>query len=333
MNATAKTAGPPGGDSPAAFSGIMERPMGKCTRCKEPALVRLPSHHALFCPACFDRFFVNAVARALKRVPLPVDAPIVVAVSGGKDSLTVWDVLHRLGFSTLGVHLDLGIPEFSEESIRAAREFAEKRGLPLSIHSLEKLFGLSLPGIRSRVRMEMCSVCGTVKRSYLNLLARQAGARVLVTGHNLDDEAARLLGNLIHRRKRHLEKAYPFLPSAHPAQAARAKPLFRVDENEIRAYAALNEIRPAQGGCPFSRGATSTIYKNALLWMEGKMPGTKRDLLWGHIREIGEPRFEDFTSCERCGEPTGVPLCGVCRLKEKMERPRETRETGSRRES
>ncbi|MBU2487999.1 MAG: adenine nucleotide alpha hydrolase family protein [Proteobacteria bacterium] len=297
----------------------MERPVGKCTRCKAPAAVRLPSHNSMFCPDCFDQFFLTAVIRALKIVPLPREAPVAVAVSGGKDSLAVWDVLHRLGFETRGVHLDLGIPQFSEASIDAAREFAEKRGLPLAVHSLEELFGHPLPRIRSQVRMDICSVCGTVKRSYLNLLARQAGAGVLVTGHNLDDEAARLMGNLIHRRKRYLEKLYPFLAAAHPAQAARAKPLYRVDEAEIRAYTSLNHIRPAQGGCPFSRGATSTYYKTALLWMEGEMPGTKRDLLWGHIRENGPPQGDAFGSCERCGEPTGAPLCGVCRLKDRME--------------
>ena len=62
---------------------------------------------------CFEKFFLNGVAKGLKMVGFPPDTPLVVAVSGGKDSLAVWDALARLGYQTLGLHLDLGLGEFS----------------------------------------------------------------------------------------------------------------------------------------------------------------------------------------------------------------------------
>ncbi|MFP4477715.1 MAG: ATP-binding protein [Desulfatibacillaceae bacterium] len=301
---------------------------GKCTRCKVKgiATIGLPSHNSRFCPDCFDVFFLNAVRRGLKKVPLPGDEPIVVAVSGGKDSLTAWDVLHRLGFRTLGIHLDLGIDGFSEASIAAAKTFAESRGLEFHVHSLKEHFGYTVPETYGRSGQEICAVCGTVKRHFLNRLAVDAGSGHLVTGHNLDDEGARLLGNLIRRRERYIEKFHPFLPSEHDRQASRAKPLFRVDETEIRTYVAIHEIRPAQGtGCPFSTGATSTEFKHALNWLETKMPGTKRDFVLGYIRANAAPAEASYNDCEKCGAPTYSNVCAACGLKRRVNEKRALR--------
>ena len=197
----------------------------KCSRCGQPASIKLISHHAKFCPDCFDLFFLNSVRRGLAALGVEAREPVVVAVSGGKDSLVAWDVLTRLGFQTKGLHLVLGVPGFSEASLAAAEGFAQKRGLELSAYHLKDLFGHTLPEIHWRTRRETCSVCGALKRSLLNRLALETGDRILATGHHLDDEAGRLLGNLLRHQDQYLEKFYPFFPQAHPNQAARAKPL------------------------------------------------------------------------------------------------------------
>jgi uncharacterized protein (TIGR00269 family) len=294
-------------------------PGAKCTRCKAQAVVRLVSHNSRFCPACFDRFFLSSVSMALRIIPLPKDETIAVAVSGGKDSLTVWDALRRLEYPTLGIHLDLGIDMFSQYSREAAAAFAEERGLELRVIRLKDVFGAGLPGILRKNRKDPCSVCGTVKRHYLNLLCVEAGTATVVTGHNLDDEAGRLLGNLVRHRERYIEKFHPFLPSAMPGQAARAKPLYRVDEGEIRTYAALHNIRPAAVNvCPFAKGATSTYFKEALELLEQRMPGTKRDLVYGRLKGKKPPEGEAFLPCSRCGQPTFAGVCAVCQLKDRV---------------
>ncbi len=292
----------------------------KCTRCRGAAEIRLPSHNAKFCPDCFDLFFKSAVAKAMKTFGLGTDTKIMVAVSGGKDSLTCWDVLSRLGYETLGVHVDLGIPEFSEASIAAAQTFADERGLRLKIVPMVELFGYSLPQIHNKTNKDTCAACGVLKRSFLNRLVVEEDIGYVATGHHLDDESGRLLGNIIRNHQRYLEKFYPYLPSSHPAQAARLKPLYRLDQREIRYYVKMRDIKPVEGeGCPFNKGATSHYYQQAMAFLEDKMPGTKRDFLFTYLKRHKPAVEDEFGSCVRCGQPTYVELCGACRLKDQIE--------------
>ena len=291
----------------------------KCTRCGGLASIKLESHNSKFCPDCFDLFFLNSVRRGLAALGLKAREPVVVAVSGGKDSLTAWDVLARLGFQIKGLHLHLGVPGFSEASLAAAEGFAQKRGLELSVYHLEDIFGHTLPEVHCRTRRETCSVCGMLKRSLLNRLTLETGGRVLATGHHLDDEAGRLLGNLLRHQDQYLEKFYPFLPQAHPNQAARVKPLYRVDELEIRTYVEARGIKPATGpGCPFAKGATSRYYKEALAFLEEKMPGAKRDFFFDYLKNKTPPAQEAFGTCQECGQPTWDDRCALCRLGERL---------------
>jgi hypothetical protein len=67
----------------------------KCKRCRRAeAAVDLPSHHAAFCPDCFFLFFRRQVTEGIRKLRLlsPEDR-VLVCVSGGKDSLVLWDVL------------------------------------------------------------------------------------------------------------------------------------------------------------------------------------------------------------------------------------------------
>jgi tRNA-5-methyluridine54 2-sulfurtransferase len=301
-------------------------PEAKCTRCRERAYIPLPTHHANFCHECFLHYFRTAVSRAMKRFGTEKATPLLVAVSGGKDSLALWDVLHTLGYSTTGLHVELGIEGFSQASLEAVRRFARERDLPLIEHSLKEAFGYSIPEIRSRTWRKICSVCGLLKRQMLNRLTVQSGFQVLVSGHNLDDEAGRLLGNIVRNRTRYLEKQSPSLPSPHPRMPAKQKPLYRLESHEIRTYCRLRAIEPLEMTCPLSRGATSHAFKEALDFLETKMPGTKRDFLFTFLdRRRGVVANCPDTTCSRCGEPTFAEVCSVCHLsehlKEKDERP------------
>ena len=292
----------------------------KCTRCKERGAIRLPHHHAIFCHDCFVLFCRKAVERAMKKSGLPPGVPIMVAVSGGKDSLALWDLLDTLGYETKGLHVTLGIGNFSQASIEAVDSFAAKRGLPWVHHSLKKTFGYTIEEVKQRTWRSICSVCGLLKRQMLNRLTVHEGFRALAVGHNLDDEAGRLLGNILRNRRQYFEKQYPFLPSIHPGIPAKLKPLYRLDSFELRAYCRVRAISPVEGPCPLSRGATSHIVKEALELIEKKMPGTKRDFLFSYIGGRLAPTAEsDVRTCTRCGEPCYGEVCSVCNLREHLE--------------
>ena len=297
-------------------------PKSKCSRCRGRARIGLPAHNARFCPDCYLQFFANAVRRGLKRMRIPREEPLLVAVSGGKDSLAVWDILSELGYATHGLHINLGIEGFSEASREAVASHARAGGLSWSEYSLEQEFGYSLPRINKRFRSKICSVCGRLKRQYLNRLAIRENCHSVVTGHNLDDEAGRLLGNLLGNRPEFVRKQSPYLPAPHPLIPAKLKPLYRLEISEIRIYCELRGINPAEANCPLSQGATSHTFKDALNMVEQRMPGTKRQFLFSHIRSRKEEieKGADFGECRYCGHPAYEDVCGVCSLWAQMEK-------------
>jgi tRNA-5-methyluridine54 2-sulfurtransferase len=140
-------------------------------------------------------------------------------------------------------------------------------------------------------------------------------------GHNLDDEAGRLLGNIVRNRLQYLEKQSVYLASPHPLIPAKYKPLYRLESHEIRTYCRLQGIVPLDARCPLSRGATSRTFKEALDLMESKMPGSKRDFLFTFLdRKSALPSKPPsaFDSCVQCGQPCFSGICSACHLKGKM---------------
>ena len=280
----------------------------------------MPSHNARFCRECFLFFFKRAVTRALKKIKFPQDEPLMVAVSGGKDSLATWDILNELGFITRGLHINLEVDDFSKYSRNSVASFAQERGLDWSEYLLKEEFGYSLPEVEKRFRKKVCSACGKLKRQYLNRLTAREGFKTLVTGHNLDDEASRLLGNLLKNKQEYVQKQHPYLPSPHPLVPARLKPLYRLEIYDIRIYCALKEINPVAASCPFSAGATSHKYKNALDMLEKEMPGTKRGFLFAYLENKEPPQGElDYGTCNLCGHPAYGQFCSLCNLKKQVD--------------
>jgi tRNA(Ile)-lysidine synthase TilS/MesJ len=85
----------------------------KCRKCGGAAALELRRHNAAFCSPHFLEFFRKQVAEAVHRHQMFTrEEKIMVAVSGGKDSLALWDVLIEDGYQTAGLYLDLGIFDY-----------------------------------------------------------------------------------------------------------------------------------------------------------------------------------------------------------------------------
>ncbi len=299
----------------------------KCRACAQKAVIRLPSHNSAFCPGCFDRFVLSQTARAIEdhRMLTPEDH-VLVAVSGGKDSLALWEILSRLNYRTTGFHLDLGIGEYSAESRGHVESFASRHNLPLVVESLRESVNGSVTDIAHATRRPACSGCGLAKRYFFNRAALATGATVLATGHNLDDEASRLFGNLLHWHDEYLAKNRPDLPSLS-GLSKKVKPLVRLTEKEMASYAFLRKIPYVLKECPHSTDAKQLLYKKLLNEVESASPGTKHAFLFGYLERIDrlfpmrlEEDHEESPSgrCEQCGEISWTPVCSFCRMKEKV---------------
>ena len=291
----------------------------KCRVCRGKAVIEVRRHHANFC----KDHFIDHVRRQVERTihdfkMFDHGHRLVLGVSGGKDSLALWDILSGLGYSVDGVYLHLGIGEYSSDSLRFSREFAETRGLSLQIVDLPDQYDFSVPEAAAASHRSPCSACGLSKRYILNQVADSAGYDVLVMGHNLDDEAATLFSNVLHWNTEYLGRQRPVLPATDQGLARKVKPLIRVAERESAAYAVLSGIDYEVEECPMAAGNTLNRYKEWLNRLEDQSPGIKAGFLFGFL-ERGAGHFTageglELNGCAFCGQPTTGEACAFCKL-------------------
>jgi uncharacterized protein (TIGR00269 family) len=161
-------------------------------------------------------------------------------------------------------------------------------------------------------------VCGLSKRYVFNRVALDHGFDVVATGHNLDDEAATLLGNTLRWQTEYIARQYPTL-SAQEGMVKKVKPLYRLSEKETAAYAILRGIDYVVEECPLVAGNTQLKYKDAMNQLEAGSPGTKASFLFGYLdRAATLFRAEDQVAlqpCRRCAQPTTGRFCAFCRAR------------------
>jgi len=293
----------------------------KCSRCKKLACVALPSHNAGFCPECFPLFFSKQVATAIRREKMFThDERILVALSGGKDSLGLMLELKLQGYDVTGLHIDLGIPDSSWKARKKVEDFCEKNELNLEVFEMEK-WGLPISDVNQFVDRPVCAVCGKMKRHHFNRIAREGGYDALATGHNLDDEVARLFANTLRWDTAFLSDQGPVLPAAE-GFVRKVKPLFRLTEFETANYAFLKGIEIHSDPCPYSTGASFTNHKELWGELEYRSPGQKFQFYNGFLQrgkaafaELEKEIGADLKPCEKCSSPTSVGVCSICRIK------------------
>lgn len=312
----------------------------KCKKCGGKASVNMRQHKLALCKEHYLEWVPEQTERFIKKYEMFTHHErILVAVSGGKDSLGLWDILKRLGYKADGLYLGLGIDGrrspsgegigYSHESQHLTEGFAHEHGLKLHIVDIEAEYGQPIPVLSERSHRgygKPCAVCGMTKRHEMNRIARDLGYDVLATGHNLDDEAAVLFGNTLSWSADFLLRQGPVLPAAE-GLARKVKPLCRFYEREMTAYCLARGIEYIYEECPFAEGSQSIYYKELLNKLETDRPGAKLTfyLRFLEARKSGE-LFVDKASqqshlhpCPKCGQPTSAPdLCSFCRMIEKV---------------
>lgn len=304
----------------------------KCKKCGAKASVNMRQHKLALCKEHYLEWVPEQTERFIKKYEMFTHhEKILVAVSGGKDSLGLWDILARLGYQADGLYLGLGIDggiNYSHESQRLAQKFADDHNLKLHVVDIEKTYGHSIPvlsEISHRGHGKPCAVCGLAKRHEMNRIARDLGYDVLATGHNLDDEAAVLFGNTLSWSSEYLLRQGPVL-AASDGLARKVKPLCRFYEREMTAYCLLRGIEYIYEECPYAEGSQSIYYKEVLNQLETTRPSAKLIFYLSFLeaRKRGDLFIEQnakralLHACPKCGQPTSTDdLCSFCRMIEK----------------
>ena len=299
----------------------------KCRVCKGPAVIDVRRHNANFCVEHFLRLCRDQTAKAISQFAmLEPGERVLVAVSGGKDSLALWDLLLELGYPTDGLYVGLGIGDYSDTSATYARAFAAERDLDLVEVDLRETHGYDIPTGAKSAKRAPCSVCGISKRHVFDRAALDGAYDALATGHNLDDEAAVLFGNVLRWETDYLARQAPVL-AARAGFPRKIKPLVRLGERETAAYCILRGIDYEVEECPMAVGNKHLGYKEALNAIETTSPGSKQQFYFGYLERAASrfsPEETDgigdgvaLSPCERCGAPTPGEVCAFCRLAER----------------
>ena len=249
---------------------------------------------------------------------------VLVAVSGGKDSLGLWDLLIDLGYQVDGLYLGLGIEgdgAYSTSSGTYARAFAAARSATLIEIDLPTAYGYDIPTGAAAAKRAPCSACGLSKRHLFNSAALEGGYDVVATGHNLDDEAAVLFGNTLRWNTEYLGRQLPVLPGGQ-GFVKKVKPLVRLGERELAAYCVLRDIDYIVEECPMAEGNRHLGYKEALNRIEEASPGAKSAFYFEFLAKASElfrplavaESEEGLQRCTSCGSPTTGEVCAFCSL-------------------
>lgn len=258
---------------------------------------------------------------------------IMVAVSGGKDSITLLHILSKIEkafpeATLCAVTVDEGIRSYRDEALKFAVKNCRKLGVEHIVTSFKERYGYKLDELvsmileRSEKELTPCSYCGVLRRRALNTAAREAGVDKLATGHNLDDETQTMILNILHGDALRIARVKPVLAMVHPKLIQRVKPFCMVPEREIAFYAYLKKIEFQGIPCPYAGTALRNDIRTMLNRMEKKHAGTKFAIFKSmeRVRPALEAMVEEakLQDCKRCGEPTVGELCKPCQMLEKL---------------
>jgi tRNA 2-thiocytidine biosynthesis protein TtcA len=164
---------------------------------------------------------------------------VLVAISGGKDSYTLLDLLRQLqgrapfDFSFVAVNIDQGHPGYPRHVLE---EYLAREGYP---HEFVVEDTYSIVKEKVPEGKTYCSLCSRLRRGILYTTARRLGATKIALGHHRDDLTETLLLNLLYAGQ---IKSMPPRLAADDGENVVIRPLCYSAEADIAEYARLREF-------------------------------------------------------------------------------------------
>lgn len=284
---------------------------------------------------CKKHFIDTLISRVAKTISehkmLSWNDSIMVAVSGGKDSLTALHVLYKIesdfpNVKLFAVTIDEGVSGYTELRVENTRKICEALGIDYYVFRFEDFYGYRLEEIvklakEKGSKLEPCSYCGVLRRKLLNMAAKKLGATKVVTGHNLDDEVQTFMMNLIRGDMERIIRG--FGPTIQrEGFVPRVKPLKYIYEEEIMIYAILNEFPLFETECRFVKLSMRDSIRRIINELEAENPGAKYMIL-STAEKMAKNLIElnkgiKLNYCKSCGEPSSNEICRGCSLLEEL---------------
>ncbi len=300
-----------------------------CTKCGKKAITEIRYAGIKLCREHFLQFIDSKVRHEIReQVHFKKDDRILIAVSGGKDSMLLLHQMHKIfgnwrNFEMIAVTVDEGIGDFRKKCAEVASKYSKQLGVEHRAITFENYIGVTTDEV-AKVDHELtpCTYCGVFRRKVLNVYAKEIEAKYIVLGLNLDDFAQSILMNVLRGDVARLARLAPHRKVVE-GFVPRIVPLRRVLESEVRLYNEITEIPYYPKRCPYAHLASRDIYRAFLNDMEKRDPAVKFSILnfFDKIKPFVEKDYtKKLKKCKICGEPTMGEICKACELKLRYEK-------------
>lgn len=229
---------------------------------------------------------------------------ILVGLSGGKDSYTLFDLLvgaqrrSPVRYELVGVHLDQGQPGYDG---RPLREWLEAFGAPFEIIDEDTFSAVMAQSERSG-ETTYCRVCSRLRRGILYTAAERMGCNKIALGHHRDDALETLLMNLFYSGRL---QAMPATYRTNDDRFDVIRPLIECAEADIREHAteAAYPILPCNL-CGSQTDLKRVETAKMLAELEARIPNV-RSVMLAALRNVRPSHLMDKEVAEAWAECAG----------------------------
>jgi len=297
----------------------------KCIKCGNRAIYHRAYSGEKLCSSCFCSSIVEKVKRAISKYDfLKYGDAIGMAVSGGKDSLSLLRILNELckthASKIFAITIDEGISGYREEAIKICKDLTEELNVPHYVFSFKELYGFSLDEVIKlrKNKISACSICGILRRRALDIAARKLKVNVIATAHNLDDTLQTFMINLLNSDINRIRWLDPKIEPRSEFFVRRIRPFMEVYEKEIVMYAFLNDTPFQTITCPYMNEGIRSEIRSMINALEEEHPGIKYSTLNSAIKISQNITTDEreLNMCKECNFASSSDLCSVCKLLE-----------------
>ena len=291
-----------------------------CDRCKNLAAYTRKYSGEKLCSQCFSKSIVRKTAKTISKYNMiKHDDLVAVAVSGGKDSLALLKIINEMAlthsFKIKAITIDEGIPGYRNEALEIVEKFCGELNVEHKVYAYKDLFELTLDealDLRESEKTSSCSICGTLRRRAIDYAAKDIGADVIATGHNLDDTLQTFVINMISGDT---TKIGWMDPDTSANDLRKIKPFCEIYESEIVFYAFTNDMPFQSEPCPHMNEGIRTEIREFLNLLENQHSGIKNNLYQSILKvsmAIKNSSFKEKMKCKKCGNDCTGNVCSVC---------------------
>jgi tRNA 2-thiocytidine biosynthesis protein TtcA len=222
-----------------------------------------------------EKTLLRKTGEAIHRFKMIRDGDrVAVAVSGGKDSLTL---LEALLIHAKRAPIDFSVCAFTVEQGKFLRPI-EPVGEYLKSLGIEWLYHTDNPSLRLLEEQpdHGCDLCSRFRRRAVYQIARQLGANVIAFGHTADDFCESLLRNIMFTGR---ISALPAVTTSREGDFRLIRPLVYVSEEITRGYVESKGIPVVPCGCSLRTGTVRKSIRGMFAELHGDYPHMQETML------------------------------------------------------